>query len=162
SPTRKNLWHIQRKWLWGAKRFVAEWMYNDDRRPQNFMIPSDPSLEGEILSFYNKALEPGRLKSPFFQWENIRTLDLMDRFLLPAGGVIVEAGGGAGAYAFPLAEKGYVVDLIDPVPLHIEQARNVAGTAARTPRSLQVGDARAISADDGTADAVLFFGPLYH
>jgi len=32
----------------------------------------------------------------------------------------------------------------------------------RVPRSVQVGDARAIPCDDGAADAVLFFGPLYH
>ncbi len=30
------------------------------------------------------------------------------------------------------------------------------------PRTFQVGDARAIPCDNGAADAVLFFGPLYH
>jgi SAM-dependent methyltransferase len=32
----------------------------------------------------------------------------------------------------------------------------------RVPRNIQVGDARAIPCDDAAADAVLFFGPLYH
>jgi SAM-dependent methyltransferase len=126
------------------------------------MIPSNPSLEREILHFYNNALEAGRLETPFFQWEKIRTLDLMDRFLPPAPAVVLDVGGGAGVYAFPLSEKGYIVDLMDPVPLHIQQARNEAGAGRQIPRSFQVGDARAIPAEDGTADAVLFFGPLYH
>jgi SAM-dependent methyltransferase len=76
--------------------------------------------------------------------------------------VVLDVGGGAGAYAFPLAGKGYIVDLIDPVPLHIEQAGNLAALSHLAPRSFQVGDARAIPCDTGTADAVLFFGPLYH
>jgi SAM-dependent methyltransferase len=125
------------------------------------MSSSNPSLDGEILRFYNNALEAGRLEAPFSQWEKIRTLDLMDRLLPPAPAVVLDVGGGAGAYAFPLSEKGYIVDLIDPVPLHIQQARE-SGAGRQIPRSFQVGDARAIPARDGTADAVLFFGPLYH
>jgi SAM-dependent methyltransferase len=54
------------------------------------------------------------------------------------------------------------VDLVDPVPLHVEQARQRAAVDQRVPRNFQVGDARAIPCDDGAADAVLFFGPLYH
>ena len=71
-------------------------------------------------------------------------------------------GGGAGAYAFPLAEQGYSVHLIDPVPLHIEQAKQRAETAPAAPKDFQVGDARSLSINDATADAVLLFGPLYH
>ena len=119
-------------------------------------------LPDEILGYYENGREAARLESPFFQWEKIRTLDLMDRFLPPAPAVILDVGGGAGAYAFHLADKSYIVDLVDPVPLHIEQAREQSRTRQRVPRSLQVGDARAIPAEDGTADAVLFFGPLYH
>src|SRR5436190_8648176 len=100
------------------------------------MSPSNPSLEREILRFYNNALEAGRLENPLFHWEKIRTLDLLDRFLPPAPAVILDVGGGAGAYAFPLAEKAYVVDLIDPVPLHLEQARTRTGTSQQIPRSL--------------------------
>jgi SAM-dependent methyltransferase len=89
-------------------------------------------------------------------------LDLLKRFLPPPPALIVDVGGGAGAYAFPLAEGGYVVDLIDPVPLHIQQAEQRAAMGQLVPRSFQVGDARAIPAADGAADVVLFFGPLYH
>ncbi len=102
------------------------------------------------------------MESPFSGWEKVRTLDLLDRFLPPAPARILDVGGAAGAYAFPLAEKGYLVDLVDPVPLHIEQAKQRAARGGRVPRNIQVGDARAILCEDSAADAVLFFGPLYH
>ena len=102
------------------------------------------------------------METAFFRWEKMRTLDLLDRFLPSAPAVVLDVGGGAGAYAFPLAERGYAVDLIDPVPLHIEQARQTAATLAVTPRSFQLGDARAIPCADGAADVVLLLGPLYH
>ena len=43
-----------------------------------------------------------------------------------APAVVLDIGGAAGAYAFPLADQGYEVHLIDPVPLHIEQAQEYA------------------------------------
>jgi SAM-dependent methyltransferase len=119
-------------------------------------------LEQQILRYYESGQEADRLESPFFRWEKVRTMDLLDRFLPCAPALILDVGGGAGAYAFPLAERGYIVDLVDPVPLHIEQAKQRAAHGRRAPRSFQVGDARAIPCDDGVADAVLFFGPLYH
>lgn len=126
------------------------------------MAPPNPPLHPEILRFYKGGQEAARLEDRFSRWEKTRTLALLDRFLPPAPGVVLDVGGGAGAYAFPLADKNYIVDLIDPVPLHIEQARSLAASNQRAPRSFQVGDARAIPCDAGTADAVLFFGPLYH
>lgn len=126
------------------------------------MPGSRSSLEQQILRYYEAGQEAERLESPFSRWEKVRTLDLLDRFLPPAPALILNVGGAAGAYAFPLAERGYVVDLIDLVPLHIEQAKQRAAMGPRVPRTFQVGDARAIPCDDGAADAVLFFGPLYH
>jgi SAM-dependent methyltransferase len=120
------------------------------------------SLEQQILQYYESGQEADRLESPFSRWEKLRTLDLLDRFLPRAPALILDVGGAAGAYAFPLATKDYVVDLIDPVPLHVEQAKQRAAMDQRVPRSFQVGDARAIRCEDGAADAVLFFGPLYH
>ena len=120
------------------------------------------SLQPEILNYYNAGQEAGRLETPFSQWEKIRTFDLLERFLPSPPAVILDVGGAAGAYAFPLAEKGYIVDLIDPVPLHIDQALSRARESRFAPRSFYIGDARAIPAGDETADAVLLFGPLYH
>src|ERR1041385_479867 len=97
-------------------------------------------LESQILRYYQAGQEAARLESPFFHWEKTRTLDLLDRFLPPAPAVILDVGGAAGAYAFPLASKGYLVDLIDPVPLHIEQAKQRAAVEQPAPRSFEVGD----------------------
>jgi SAM-dependent methyltransferase len=61
-------------------------------------------------------------------------------------------------YATWLAGQGYSVHLVDPVPLHVEQAAAAAGgsfTAA-------LGDARSLDEADAGQDAVLLLGPLYH
>jgi SAM-dependent methyltransferase len=120
------------------------------------------TLEREIARYYEAGHEAERLSSPFCRWERIRTLDLLARFLPPAPARILDVGGASGAYAFPLAEMGYVVDLLDPVPLHIQQAEQLARVVKRAPRSFQIGDARQLPCDNGAADAVLLFGPLYH
>jgi ubiquinone/menaquinone biosynthesis C-methylase UbiE len=62
-----------------------------------------------------------------------------------------------------LAERGYDIHLVDPVPLHVEQARALA--RARPGVSLasaKVGDARQLALPDASVDAVLLLGPLYH
>ena len=88
---------------------------------------------------------------------------MLSRYLPPAPATVLDVGGGSGVYALPLAEDGYEVRLIDPVPLHVEQAR--AGSALQPEASLagvEVGDARALSQASETVDAVLLLGPLYH
>ncbi len=59
-------------------------------------------------------------------------------------------------YTAWLSRHGYEVHLIDPVPLHVEQAR-AAGAVTATE-----GDARRLAWPDGSVDAVLLLGPLYH
>lgn len=124
-------------------------------------VPRSP-LDADIRRYYETTQEAERLEAPFWRWEKVRTLDLLQRFLPRPPAVILDVGGAAGAYAFPLARMGYTVDLFDPVPSHIEQARQRASTLQRVPRTFQVADARTIPSEDGAADAVLFFGPLYH
>jgi SAM-dependent methyltransferase len=65
-------------------------------------------------------------------------------------------GGGPGAYAAWLAEGGYRVHVVDPVPLHVEQARARGGFTAAT------GDARRLEEEGASYDAALLLGPLYH
>jgi SAM-dependent methyltransferase len=55
------------------------------------------------------------------------------------------------------------VHLIDPVPLHVEQARSGSTAQPEAPLAgAEVGDARSLSQSDAGADAVLMLGPLYH
>jgi ubiquinone/menaquinone biosynthesis C-methylase UbiE len=81
----------------------------------------------------------------------------LKRVLEPASR-IADVGGGTGRYAEWLVEQGHIVELLDPVPLHIEQA--TARAAGRF--GAQLGDARTLPFDDASFDAVLLFGPLYH
>jgi len=125
---------------------------------------SDSSRDGEeIAAYYAQGLERDRLSAGAGALEFARTLSILQRYLPAAPSVVVDVGGGPGRYAIWLAQRGYRVHLVDPVPLHIEQAR--AETAARPTVTLagaEVGDARALRFPDGSADTVLLLGPLYH
>ena len=117
----------------------------------------------EIVRHYADADESSRLRTGWFQIEQVRTQDLILRHLPPPPATIIDAGGGAGAYACWLAARGYRVHLIDPVPKHVEQARAAsAGQPEHPLASAEVGDARHLAHADASADAVLLLGPLYH
>jgi ubiquinone/menaquinone biosynthesis C-methylase UbiE len=61
-----------------------------------------------------------------------------------------------------LAERGYEVHLLDAVPRLVQEALRRSEASASRIRSCRVGDARQLPFQDGLADAVLLFGPLYH
>jgi len=113
------------------------------------------SLAPDLVAYYAEGREQERLRT-LFRLEFVRTQELLARFLPPPPARILDVGGGTGIYALWLLERGYEVDLVDPMPLHVEQAQ-----AAGVPR-VSLGDARRLEFDDGCADAVLLLGPLYH
>jgi SAM-dependent methyltransferase len=119
-------------------------------------------VDAEILAYYEHGLERDRLASGRQRIEFLRIWDLLERFLPAAPAKIVDVGGGAGAYAIPLASAGYEVHLIDPVPLHVEQAAAASRTTGSALAGISAGDARDLPAADSSADAVLLLGPLYH
>ena len=116
----------------------------------------------EIEEHYLQSKESERLSGERGELERLRTQAILARNLPPAPAVIFDVGGGAGIYAFPLAKQGYQVHLIDPVELHLEQARSYAATSGVTLASIARGDARHLDIRSGNADAVLLLGPLYH
>ena len=125
-----------------------------DRHPAEF----DPT----IADFYGQAPEEDRLESGPFLLEALRTRELIQRYAPKPPAVVADIGGGAGAYAFWLAEAGYTVHLVDATPRLIEVARRRSTTQTRSLASCAVGDARAVTFADGSADMVLLLGPLYH
>jgi ubiquinone/menaquinone biosynthesis C-methylase UbiE len=126
-------------------------------------INSEELNPSEIQSYYEGGHEQARLASGPFQVERARTEELLTRFLPSPPAVILDIGGGPGAYALWLSAKGYEVHLIDPVPLHVEQALEASGTCPLHPiASVSLGDARKLERPDASADAVLLLGPLYH
>ena len=81
----------------------------------------------------------------------------------PPPATIVDVGGGAGVHALWLAKRGYAAHLVEPVPVHLEQARAASDAQPEAPlASVQLADARELPFVDGSVDAVLLFGPLYH
>ncbi len=119
-------------------------------------------LPGEIKGHYLKSGESERLCAGQGELERLRTLAILARELPPAPAIVYDIGGGAGVYSFPLAQQGYEVHLIDPVELHLEQARSHASASRITLASIAVGDARKLYIPSGSTDAILLLGPLYH
>jgi ubiquinone/menaquinone biosynthesis C-methylase UbiE len=121
-------------------------------------------LDEEILAYYKKGLESGRLSDAAAgRLEYLRTRELLSRYLPPAPATVLDVGGGSGVYALPLAGENYEVRLIDPVPLHVEQARAESTLQPEAPLAgVEVGDARSLTQAEASCDAVLLLGPLYH
>jgi SAM-dependent methyltransferase len=118
--------------------------------------------ERDIAAYYDRGQEEGRL-GDWGRLEFLRTRELLARFLPAPPATVLDVGGAAGAYALPLAVEGYAVHLVDPVALHVEQARAASAAQPDAPlASLVVGDARELPVDDQSADVVLLLGPLYH
>ena len=118
---------------------------------------------GEILSYYDVFDEADRLTKGVGMLEFVRMQELIQRFLPPPPGVVLDIGGGPGKYACWLARSGYGVHLVDPVQRHLEQAREASASQPDHPlASVAQGDARLLLHHDGSADAVLLMGPLYH
>ena len=127
------------------------------------MERTDPPLPAELLTYYAQGKEADRLARGIGPIEHARTQELVQRFLPAAPAVIHDVGGGPGAHAFWLAELGYTVHLVDITPLHVEQARaRAASPGAPQLASIALGDARRLPFGDGSADAVVLHGPLYH
>jgi ubiquinone/menaquinone biosynthesis C-methylase UbiE len=114
-------------------------------------------IDPRIRAHYSSGSERDRLTAGTGRLEFLRTQELLARVLPPPPAVVLDVAGAAGVHAEPLAAQGYEVHLIDPVPLHVEQARSVPGLAG-----VARGDARVLDRSDASVDAVLLLGPLYH
>lgn len=123
---------------------------------------TDPELSPEIRAYYDAGPEIGRLDTGPFRLEWERTREILGEALPRPPAVVLDVGGGPGAYALWLADAGYSVHLIDPVPEHIARAEAASRGRPRPLTSCRVGDARRLECNDSTADAVLLLGPLYH
>ena len=119
----------------------------------------DPAIERHYGTGYERSrLFPGGNPS----LEYVRSMELLDRLLPRPPARVLDVGGGPGTYAAPLARRGYQVHLVDPVPLHVEQARQAAGADPAAGFTAALGDARELPEPAESQDAVLLFGPLYH
>ncbi|MFC0430139.1 bifunctional 2-polyprenyl-6-hydroxyphenol methylase/3-demethylubiquinol 3-O-methyltransferase UbiG [Kutzneria buriramensis] len=100
-----------------------------------------------MRAYYERDEEDGRLGQGVGLLELVRTKELVRRHLPPAPASIVDVGDGTGVHARWLAELGYDVDLVDPVPLHVGRAAEIPGVTA------VLGDARKLDAADESYDS---------
>lgn len=119
------------------------------------------SMPAEFHEHYGRMMdEDTRFQD--YPMEALRTLELLDRYLPKSPACILDVGGGPGYYARRLAKAGYEVYLVDPVPRHIQLAL-LDTDDGPAPASATQGDARSLEQhSDGSIDAVLLLGPLYH
>lgn len=112
-------------------------------------------------AYYARGLEADRLAADGRgMLEFARTTEIIDRRLPPAPAVIADIGGGPGRYTGWLAGRGYRVEHRDLIPRHVEQVR--ASLDGSPLVRAEVGDALDLDLADGSVDAVLLLGPIYH
>src|SRR5262249_59246325 len=98
----------------------------------------DPAIESHYgIGDERSRLFPGGTPSLEF----VRSMELLDRLLPAPPARLLDVGGGPGAYAVPLASRGYRVQLVDPVRLHVAQARPAAGRGPAVAFTAVLGDA---------------------
>jgi SAM-dependent methyltransferase len=119
-------------------------------------VHTDDALRADIRSYYDQGREDARLREGRGRLELWRTQDVLRRWLPAPPASVLDVGGGSGVHAEWLVADGYQVSVVDPVPLHVEQASRLPGVRA------VAGDARRLDLPDASADAVLLLGPLYH
>ena len=119
-------------------------------------MPDQTEIDERLRSYYGGLFdEDARLTTRSAQGplEHRRTQELIAEHI--SAGRILDVGGGTGAHARTLRERGFDVVLVDPVPEHVAAAGSSGIDAL-------LGDARNLSFADGSFDAVLLLGPLYH
>ena len=120
-------------------------------------------MDEAFLRHYATGIERDRLTGGDDGLELVRTLELLEQALPAPPARVLDVGGGPGVYSARLARVGYVVRLIDVLPLHVEQALERASEQTDAPFEAEVGDARDLShLENESVDAVLLLGPLYH
>jgi len=119
-------------------------------------VRDQDAIDARILSYYGDLFdEEARLstRSPQGPVEFLRTQEIILGRV--SSGRVLDIGGGSGVHAHALQVAGFDVELLDPVPRHIQRARE-RGVPAR------IGDARGLPFPDADFDAALMLGPLYH
>jgi S-adenosylmethionine-dependent methyltransferase len=91
------------------------------------------------------------------------TMKALEEYLPRAPAKVADIGGGPGRYSIELARRSYEVTLIDLSRTCLELARCKAAEAGVRLAGIIQADARSLPMlVDGSFDAVLLMGPLYH
>lgn len=121
------------------------------------------TLDKAVLAYYEEGREYHRLRNGIGLIEFERTKELLRENLPSPPAVIYDIGGAYGEYSWWLASMGYEVHLFDLSETNIKLSRTLKNEyPGCSLAASKVCDAREIPRADGSADAVLLMGPLYH
>jgi SAM-dependent methyltransferase len=142
---------------WAGQNADAAWGTTCDTGSMSERSPQE-HVDGRIRVYYGTEFDEsdrlvGRSGQGVLEFERTQQI-VCERVI--AGSRIIDIGGASGVHAARLADRGYEVLLIDPVPRHVEAA-STHGTFTAV-----LGDARSLPVDDHGFDAALLLGPLYH
>ncbi|MBR5032730.1 MAG: methyltransferase domain-containing protein [Treponema sp.] len=123
----------------------------------------------KIKNYYKHFDEKNRLRNDNSgKLEFLMTMRILEKNLPPlddgAEVSILDLGGGAGAYSFPLAKKGYKVTLADLSETLLAQAKKQKDED-KVQNLISCDQVNATDLNcykDSSFDVVLLFGPLYH
>lgn len=109
---------------------------------------------------YKTNHEEDRLKTPFGRIEYLTAMEYLKKYLR-RGMRVADIGCGPGAYTKAIAKMGCRVDGVDMSEDNVKKASEACGGLKNV--SIRYGDARSLDfVEDGTYDAVLVMGPMYH
>lgn len=114
--------------------------------------------DAALQAYYARDLERDRLATGVGRLEFARTVEIVGRTLPAPPAAVADIGGGPGRYTDWLTGRGYRVHHRDVVASHVEDVVRRHGPDV----DAAVGDARDVDLGDGSVDAVLLLGPLYH
>ena len=89
-------------------------------------MSDSPRTPDDVIAYYETSIEVDRLARGRGALEFERTKEIILRYLAEPAAV-ADVGGAVGHYADWLADSGHRVELVEPVPLHVELARERAG-----------------------------------
>ena len=125
----------------------------------------------KVQNYYKHFDEKNRLRNDNSgKLEFLMTMGILEKNLTPLDDgaateiSVLDLGGGAGVYSFPLAKKGYKVTLADLSETLLEQARKQKeeDKIENLISCDQVNATDLSCYKDNSFDVVLLFGPLYH
>ncbi len=119
-------------------------------------------MSDRIVDYYVESYnEDRRHTDPFGIIQEIRTKQLLERFITQPQMNILDIGGATGIYSFFLADLGHNVTLLDIAPNHIKIAKSKNFIVNNKLKNIILADALKYETEE-TFDIIIMHGPLYH